>query len=310
MRQASSFAMTPHISHRWAYALLILTPALWSVNYIVARLAPGWIAPHMLALCRWAIAGLVLCVFAWPELRSKRHLIRQHAWHYLVFGGLGMWICGAWVYLGARTTGATNIALIYSLTPVFVALCASLWLHEKLRALQWLGIVLAFAGLVHVVIKGQWMRLLDVQWVAGDLWILACAVSWAVYSLLLKRWPSDFSPLARLVLIITGGCLILVPLTILEAQSAQPLNQTLWTPQTLLLVLAAGLLPGAGAYWAYGVTVKALGAARSSAMLYLGPLYAALVGWLFLGESVSLYHAVGAGLIFPGLYLASINRPS
>jgi drug/metabolite transporter (DMT)-like permease len=302
--------MTPHISHRWAYALLILTPALWSVNYIVARLAPGWIAPHMLALCRWAIAGLVLCVFAWPELRSKRHLIRQQAWHYLVFGSLGMWICGAWVYLGARTTGATNIALIYSLTPVFVALCASLWLHEKLRALQWLGIALAFAGLVHVVIKGQWMRLLDVQWVAGDLWILACAVSWAVYSLLLKRWPSDFSPLARLVLIIAGGCLILVPLTVLEAQSAHPLNQTLWTTQTLLLVLAAGLLPGAGAYWAYGVTVKALGAARSSAMLYLGPLYAALVGWLFLGESVALYHAVGAGLIFPGLYLASINRPS
>jgi drug/metabolite transporter (DMT)-like permease len=297
--------MNPETSRRIAYALLIITPALWSVNYLVARLAPGQIAPHMLALCRWAGAGLVLGVFAFSELRSKRHLITQHGWHYFVFGALGMWICGAWVYLGARTTSATNIALIYSLTPVFIALCASLWLHEKLKLHQWLGIGLALAGLVHVVIKGQWMSLARLQFVAGDLWILACAVSWAIYSLLLKRWHSDFSPLARLVLIIGAGCVVLVPFAWWEAQSSHPLDQTLWNGKTFLIIAAAALLPGAGAYWLYGVTVKALGAARSSAMLYLGPLYAALVAWLFLNEPVHLYHAVGAALIFPGLYLAS-----
>ena len=92
-------------------------------------------------------------------------------------GGLGMGICGAWVYIGARSTSATNIALIYSLSPAFIVLAASFWLHERLRPLQWLGIALAFAGLVHVVIKGQWTQLLAVRFVAGDLWILACAFS-------------------------------------------------------------------------------------------------------------------------------------
>ena len=56
---------------RWAAALLLITPALWSVKYIMERLAPGLIALHMLALVRSALAELVLASFAWPELVTR-----------------------------------------------------------------------------------------------------------------------------------------------------------------------------------------------------------------------------------------------
>ena len=290
---------------RWAVALLFITPLLWSVNYLVGRMAPGVIAPHMLALLRWSLAGLVLLPFAWPELLAKRSLVLKNAWHYLVFGALGMWICGAWVYIGARSTGATNIALIYALSPVFIALVSTLWLRERLGWLQWLGIALAFAGLVHVVIKGQWAALSQVKLVAGDLWILGATVSWTLYSIFLKRWPTDFSPIARLVLIISGGVLVLLPLTMLEALSGLPMTQTLWGWKTLALVVAAGLIPGAGAYLAYAMLQKTLGAARAGLTLYLGPLYAAVVAYAVLGEPIEGYHALGAAVILPGIYLAS-----
>lgn len=297
--------MESKTSERFAFFLLLLTPALWSVNYLVARLAPGEIAPHMLALGRWSLAACVLGLFAYPELKAKRHLILKNAWHYLVLGGLGMWVCGAWVYIGARSTSATNIALIYSLSPAFIVLCASIWLHEKLRSIQWLGIALAFVGLLHVVIKGRWGHLLDVRFVAGDLWILACSFAWAAYALLMKKWPTDFSPMARLVLTAVGGCVVLLPFTVIEAYSGLPLTQTLWGWKSFALIAFAGLFPGALAYWAYSTTQKNLGAARAATALYLGPLYGALLGWAVLGESVSTYHAIGAALILPGLYLAS-----
>ena len=290
---------------RWAVALLFITPLLWSVNYLVGRMAPDVIAPHMLALLRWSLAGLVLLPFAWPELLAKRSSVFKNAWHYLVFGALGMWICGAWVYIGARSTGATNIALIYALSPVFIALVSTLWLRERLGWLQWLGIALAFAGLVHVVIKGQWAALSQVKLVAGDLWILGATVSWTLYSIFLKRWPTDFSPIARLVLIISGGVLVLLPLTMLEALSGLPMTQTLWGWKTLALVVAAGLIPGAGAYLAYAMLQKTLGAARAGLTLYLGPLYAAVAAYAVLGESIEGYHALGAAVILPGIYLAS-----
>ncbi len=296
----------PHSSERrWALALLLITPLLWSVNYLVGRLAPGTIAPHMLALLRWTIAALILLPFAWSELSAKRTSLFNNAWHHLVFGALGMWICGAWVYIGARTTGATNIALIYALSPVFIALVSSLWLRERLGWLQWLGIALAFAGLVHVVIKGQWGALAQVKLVVGDLWILRATVSWTLYSIFLKRWPSDFSPIARLVLIISGGVLVLIPLTTLEALSGLPMTQTFWGWKTVALVVSAGIIPGAGAYLAYSTLQKTLGAARASLTLYLGPLYAALVAYFVLGEPIQGYHALGAAVILPGIYLAS-----
>lgn len=297
--------MTTFTDRRWAVALLFITPALWSVNYIVGRLAPGIVAPHMLALLRWGLAGLILAAFAWPELLAKRSVLMRHAWHYLVLGALGMWICGAWVYVGARSTSATNIALIYALSPVFIALISSIWLRERLGALQWLGITLAFVGLVHVVIKGRWPALAQVQVVAGDAWILCATVSWTAYSILLKRWPSDLSPIARLVLIVCGGVMLLVPLATLEAYSGLPMTQTHWGWKAAALAVAAALMPGAGAYLAYATLQKTLGAARAGLTLYMSPLYAAAVAALVLGEPVEWYHALGAAVILPGIYLAA-----
>ena len=86
----------------------------------------------------------------------------------LLLGALGMWICGAWVYIGAQSTSATNIALIYTLSPVFIALVSTFWLRERLGLTQWLGIALAFVGLVHVVIRGQWVALAEVRLVAAE----------------------------------------------------------------------------------------------------------------------------------------------
>ena len=292
-----------------SWLLIAIIPALWGVNYLVGRSAPSLIAPHALAFFRWLLAALILAVYALPELKAKRHLIWQERWHCLAFGLLGMWMCGAWVYIAARTTSANNIALIYALSPVFIVLGAALFLREHLQKRQWLGVGLALVGLVHVVIQGRWQTIAQTQFVAGDLWVLACAIAWAVYSLLLKKWPSVFSPLARLVLISLAGALFILPLAVMEAWTGWPFFQTpmptIWGWQALGLIVAAAVFPGAGAYGAYSLLQKRIGTARTSLVLYLGPLYAAALAWLVLGEPLHVYHAVGALIILPGIYLAS-----
>jgi drug/metabolite transporter (DMT)-like permease len=70
-------------------------------------------------------------------------------------------------------------------------------------------------------------------------------------------------------------------------------------------VVAAGLFPGIGTYWAYGFSQKVLGASPVAASLYLGPLYGGLAVWIVLGEAMGWHHLVGAALILPGIYLAS-----
>ena len=291
---------------RLANALIFITPALWSVNYLVARWAPGVIAPHMLALARWVVAAVLLSPFCWRELRAKRHLIGAEAGHFVVLGALGMWVCGAFVYIGGRSTLAVNIGLLYAAAPVLIALVSAHWLHERFGLAQVLGVVLALGGVGHILFKGEWAAALRLGVNPGDLWIAVAVLCWTAYSLLLRAWPSAFGALARLTLSACGGVLVLIPFTAWEA--------VFWLPSTLSwqsagLVLAAALLPGAAAYGAYSFMQRVLGAARVGVVLYLGPVYSAAIGWAVLGERVEAFHAIGALLILPGIWL-STRRPA
>jgi drug/metabolite transporter (DMT)-like permease len=287
---------------RLASLAVWLTPALWAVNYIVARKAPGVIEPYALALGRWFIAGVVLTALARHELWAQRHAIAKVWYQYVVLGFCGMLVCGAWVYVGAKTTTAMNIALIYSASPVLIAVGAVWWLGEKFRWQQVAGIALALVGVVHVIVRGQWQALSSVQWVAGDAWIVAAMVSWALYALLQKVWPSPLSPTARLAAICMGGVVVLAPCAAWEWLQA---DTPAWSMQATLLVAVAALLPGLCAYWLYGWAQKVLGASRVAVTLYLGPLYAALAAYLVLNEPLGWHHVVGAALILPGVYWVS-----
>lgn len=288
--------------HRLALALVFVAPALWSVNYLVARWAPGVIAPHLLALARWSVAALLLGAFCWREIAAKHAAIRAESRHFLVLGALGMGVCGAFPYIGGRHTSAVNIGLIYAVSPVLIALASSLWLRERFGVIAWLGVAAALGGVLHILIRGQWQALADVRINPGDVWVAAAAVAWTAYSLLLRAWPSAFGALARLTLIACGGVLVLVPFALGEA--------LFWLPSTLSwqsvgLVLAAALLPGAAAYGAYSFMQRVLGAARVGMVLYLGPIYSAVVAWLVLGEQIELFHLAGAAAILGGIWLST-----
>ena len=287
---------------RLARALLWLVPALWSVNFIAARLANGVIGPYTLALGRWAIAGAVLVALTRAELWQHRIALARDWWHYLMLGFLGMLVCGAWVYEGARSTSAVNIALIYAAAPVLIGLGSALWLHEHIRLRQAVGVALALAGVMHVVVKGDWRTLLQLQFVVGDLWIVAATVSWAAYALLQKKWPSPLGASARLAAMCVGGVICLLPFAAWEATQA---GLTVWGWPALGLIVLTAIAPGLGAYWIYGWAQKMLGASRVAVALYLNPLYGGLAAWLVLGEVPGWHHVAGAALILPGVFLVT-----
>lgn len=291
---------------RLARVLLWVVPALWSSNYIIARAADGVIAPHALAFGRWLLAAALLAPFVWRGLLRRADDGRLHwrnEWkHLLMLGALGMWICGAWVYVGAQSTTSTNIALIYATTPVTIAVFGAWLLHERLGRAQVAGAVLALLGVLFVIAKGDPGNLLAVRFTAGDGWIVACAGAWTAYSVLLKHWRSALGPGERLVAIIAGGLVVLAPFTLAEA---------LWAPgppfgaAALGLVVLAAVLPGVLSYGAYSFLQRELGASRTALMLYLAPVYGAALAWWLLGERPGWYHAAGAALILPSIWLAT-----
>lgn len=289
-------------AQRRALVLLWVVPALWSSNYLIARLSQGLVLPHALALGRWGLALLLLLPFVGAALWRRRAAWRAERWQLLVLGALGMWVCGAFVYLGGQTTSAINIALIYAATPIAIVAAGTQLLHERMSRAQLAGVVLALLGVLWVVTKGRPLDLLAVRFAIGDAWILAAAVGWAAYSVLLKYWRSSLSPTERLAAITAGGVLVLLPFALLEALLvAAPA----WSWKAAGLVLLAALVPGVLSYGAYAFMQRELGAARTALVMYLAPVYGAIGSWLVLGEPPGWHHAVGGALILPSIWLAT-----
>jgi len=191
--------------------------------------------------------------------------------------------------------------LLYALSPVLVAIISTRLLREELQPAQWLGLVLSVTGVVIVVVKGSWQNLISVQFTTGDLWIMVAVASWTIYSVVLKLRGSVLTPFARVTVITFGGLVVLLPFTVFEVVS-QGLPADL--QHAMIICVVAAVLPGLIAYQAYAYLQQQVGAARAGLVLYLGPLYTALLAWMLLGEPPQWYHLIGAMLILPGMYLA------
>jgi drug/metabolite transporter (DMT)-like permease len=290
---------------RIAQLLVFVTPSLWAANYVIARLSVGVIEPHALAFFRWLVALLLMLPIAWLALRANWPAWRREWRDLLVFGALGMWICGAFVYIGARTTSGTNIGLIYAISPVLIAAASARWFGDRLSPRQKGGLAIAIAGVLLIILKGNPAALFELRFTPGDLWVVTAAGAWTVYSLMLQARPTALDPFARLTAIVMAGLLVLAPFTIAEALVLGPPHID---THTALLVLAAGLLPGFGAYQAYSFMQKQLGPARTGLVLYLGPPYAAAATWMILGEQPYWYHWAGTALLLPGIWLATTRK--
>lgn len=294
--------MSPVGRRRLAWFLLLLSPGLFSVNMLAARYAT-FVPPNALALGRWLVVALALLPFVWPRLIANRRAIAREWPDLLLLGALGMWVCGAFVYIGGRTTPALNIGLIYAASPVLVVVLGRMLHAEPLGPGRVAGVALCLAGVAAVFAKGHAANLLAVQFTAGDLWIATASACWGVYSVLLKHRPSALDPITRLCAIAFAGSLVLVPFTVGEALLWDGPQLDDWRTWAAWLVL--GLVPGVGAYGAYSYCIRELGPSRTSVSMYLGPLYVGVLAWVALGEMPRWYHLLGTLLVLPGLFLAT-----
>jgi drug/metabolite transporter (DMT)-like permease len=275
---------------------------LFASNVVVARAVAATMPPVALAFGRWGLAALLLLPVAARPLWRARRAVRRELFDLFVLGVLGMVICGAVVYVGARTTTATNIGLIYAASPVFIIVLARVFYGETMAAVQMLGVLLSLAGVVTIIARGDISVLLGLTFTIGDLYILGASFAWAVYSVWLRHRPSALAVTPRFTAITIAGVVALVPFLFIEAatQGLPPLDGF-----TLGVMLFLAIVPGVGAYQTYALVQRRLGANRAALLMYLIPVYNAGLAWALLGETLHLYHCAGAALVLPGIFLAT-----
>ncbi len=285
--------------------MLLAAPALFASNMVAARWAhDAALPPVFLAFGRWLIAFLILLPLAAPALLRHRQALWRGLPTLLPLAVLGMGVAVAPQYIGAQSTSATNIALIFSCSPILVALLEAIIWRKPLSPLRAAGLALALGGVLVVLTRGDAWALARLAFGQGDLWVLLAATGWALYTVLQKRLAQPAVPDgARLAAMMLGGAVALAPFAGIEAATGATPP---WSdPRLAAVLLFLAVVPSLGAYYVYGRLISRAGPATAGLSMFLVPVYAALLAWPLLGEAPQLFHAYGFVMILLGVKLAS-----
>ncbi len=287
------------------YGVAALCWLLSAGVYIAAK----WISPEMppWTLCFWRVflAALVLTPVVRHQLSDMAALVRTRGLELLFIGGLGLAICQGFLYVGLRSSDAITAGIIMALMPLATMVIAWIVLGERMTLLQGLGAAAAFAGVLVIIARGEAATLLRLEVNQGELWVLASAIAFGVYTVFLKRARFTLARLPLLVLLLSAGAVTALPFFLVEELSGA---RSALTTSGLVALLYCALPGGALMYYLFNWSIEALGPSKASLMLYAQTIFVAILAFLILGERLHPYHLAGAACIVAGIVLSNLKR--
>tara|TARA_Y100000591_G_C21776625_1_gene668688 strand:+ start:90 stop:926 length:837 start_codon:yes stop_codon:yes gene_type:complete len=272
-----------------------------ATNLIIARGGVEYVPPISLAFWRWFIVFLILIPFYLGDILKKQNSLKKEFFQLFFLGSTGCGICGAFPFIAGISTTVTNMGIIYTSSPVFIILLSIFLFKDKISSSRFIGLILSIIGVLVIICKGNVELLIDFKFTSGDLWMIGAAIGWAVYSIFLINWKSEFNIMSRFTLIAFFGALSLFPFYLLEETY---FSETNFNNYFLFWVLFGAISPGIISFTLYTKVQKYVGASLAGFTLYLYAVYSAFYGIIFFGESLLKFHYIGAILVFIGVYLA------
>lgn len=287
---------------RLAIVTMVILCTIWGLQQVVVKFANTGISPIWQSGLR--SLGATVLVWVWANLRGVKLWEADNTLWSGVLAGLLFAAEFALIYQALEYTNASRGVIFLYTAPFFVALGA-VWLlpHENIRRAQWVGMALAFAGVL-ALFGENLLRPSDRAWI-GDLMILVAAIFWAATTLTVKATPlARAAPEKTLLYQLGVSALILPPLSIaLGEPGVFAPSAAVWASVAFQIVVIAS-----SSYLAWFWLIRHYPATRLSSFSFLTPVMGVLAGIVILGEPLTPAVFAALGLVGAGIWVA--NRPS
>ncbi len=287
------------------YLEALFAVIVWGASFIATKVALRDVSPVTVVWLRFAMGVVILGVAV--AARRQFALPDRSEWGYLaLLGFLGITFHQWLQSTGLVTSQASTTAWIVATTPVFMALLGWLVLKESLGWTQSSGIILAAAGVILVVSKGDLTSLAIGRFgEPGDVLILVSSLNWAVFSSLSRRGLKTHPAARMMFYVMTFGWLFTGILLFAGPGlgEIQQLTSGGWMGVAFLGIFCSGL-----AYIAWYDALRALPTAQTGAFLYIEPLVAMVVAAFVLAEAVTAAALTGGAVILLGVWLVNRNQ--
>lgn len=278
-------------------ALFVVT--VWGTTFVSSKvLLNAGLQPADIFFVRFIIAYFCMIVISHRRLWSDN--IRDE----MTLLGLG--VMGGSLYFLTENMAlvystSANVSILVSTTPLLTAMIVSAcYRSERMTRTQIFGSVIAFIGAALVVLNGQVMLHINPL---GDALAIGAAVTWALYSLFMRRVMQRYSPDFITRKVFAYGVLTILPYIIYVEKFN--CSMSVWTsPIVIGNILFLGLLASTVCYLLWNWVMRELGAVKSTNYIYLQSLITMLAGAAILGERITLMGLTGALVLIAGMFYA------
>ena len=279
---------------------LTIMALLWAGGFIVAKVVSPLAGPFTITCLRFSCVTVIMAALI--AMEGKQPPIRPIHWTYAVGTGFFGVLCYNYCFMaGIRLIDAGRGSVIISTVPIAVAIFSFIFLNEKIGRIKALGLAVSVVGAWIVISRGQMEAIAGPGIGLGEFYILICVVCAALFALLSKELLKEFSPAMTMALVSGPGAVFALFPSISELRR-MPIPWDSWTFLAGVAYLSIG--PSVIAVIFYYEAMKVIGATKASQYMNLIPIFAVVLGMVFLGERLTPSLFLGGGLVTAGLYLA------
>ncbi len=277
--------------------------AIWGGMYVVSKVVLEVIPPFSLLTLRLVMGAMALGIVIY--FRNKRATVKvaptkEFFWQSFLVGFVGYGISLGFQFVGTKLSTASNGSLVTSATPAFVLLFAPFLLGEKSTPRRIIALVVSTLGVLAVIDPRNAELSPSLFW--GNMSLLAAALTWALYSVLVRKVSKSMDLLTSSTIMLLGGLPSSIAFGIWEINT-QGIGEITWGIIGGLLFL--GIISTAIAMFLWNYAFAELPAAVASLTFFAQPVVGTLLGWFFLAEKITPLFLAGGILISIGILIAT-----